>query len=260
MVRKTNKLTTNINLNINVNIIKQYIQKYIKLNNLKSSDYKKPNNNLEHQPEINETSDEDHKYISVGNSHVTITSLVEQIINQLISDSIVSAEKNNTGLYIINYDRLRFSLLTVPNLKDNFMKYDYGYDHQINYSEILSPNYNYMINYIDKIHPKSIHIIESGINYINYILIRLINDILNAMKCILLYNKKTFFNAKMVIVACSILLTNPLQSTINVKLEETIGFYTEFLKEIKQNNKIKQGNDNKLERDAIAPLEDEKPK
>ena len=132
MVRKNSKISEGIKLKLNVNVMQQYVINYIQRNEIYYEPKKKDTNPDETQEQ---------KYISCSSSFIALTRLVEVIIIDIVNNTLPKCKKNNFDLKVMSYDAINCSIITDPNLHNNYYKYITFF----NKSNILSINKSYSI-------------------------------------------------------------------------------------------------------------------
>ena len=244
MVRKNSKISEGIKLKLNVNIMQQYISNYIKRNEIYYEPKKKDMNHNEIEEKSNEIHQETNqnetnqkinpkepKFISCSNSFIALTSLVEVIINDIISNTLPKCKKNDFDLTVITYDGLNCSIITDQNLHNNYYKYITSFNNLNNYIAELA-SYNYINEYIDIEFPK-IMVEQKASNFLSFIVVSILNEILYTMSCIIKFTHKSCFSVEMVIAVCNIIFKDNLKSILITKLGETDKLYKQYKEKLK---------------------------
>lgn len=226
MVKKTSKLSSTLSLKINANIIKYYIEKYIKNNNMT---YISTKNN-----------DHDNtKFISYSSSYISITKLIELIINDIIDNTLTKCKKNDIGLNILSYDDILSNITVNNELRQTYYKYIFNYDHLLNYTNIIAP-FDYIKDYIDLEYPASLMLDYQTTNFISYLVVSIVNELLNIMYLMIKYAKKSYFTPNTLLTAISIIFRDPLKTKLLYKLEEINTSYVQYKSIIKKSKSENQ--------------------
>ena len=112
MVRKNSKISDGIKLKLNVNVMQQYVTSYIQRNEIYYEPKKK---------EINTDEPQEPKNISCSSSFIALTRLVEVIVNDIVNNTLPKCKKDNFGLNVMSYDAINCSIITDPNLHNNYL-------------------------------------------------------------------------------------------------------------------------------------------
>ena len=265
MVRKNSKISEGIKLKLNVNIMQQYISNYIKRNEIYYEPKKKDMNHNEIEEKPNEIHQETNqnetnqkinpkepKFISCSNSFIALTRLVEVIINDIISNTLPKCKKNDFDLYVMTYDGINCSIITDPNLHNNYYKYISSFNSLNNYIAELAP-FNYINEYI-KVEYEKVMVEKKAFNFLSFIVVSVLNEILYTMSCIIKFTHKSCFNVEMVSAVCEIIFKDNLKSILITKLDETNTLYKQYKEKLREEAAKKKEGENK----DIKEVKDEK--
>ena len=241
MVRKISLISQQVHLKLNANVIQQYINNYIKQheilydpkkkeNEQENKDEPKQDNNEPQNVNVEENEQDESKkkkkkpegprYVACSTSFITLTKLVEIIIDDIINNTLKKCKTIELGLYVISYEALNYNIVMNPNLFINYNRFIYNYDESLNYISMLA-QYNYIKEYLDLSQPSKLIVDNKAINFLSFIVISVLNEILNALSYIIQYSHKSYFNSDMVATACGIIFKEPLKSILIKHLEET---------------------------------------
>lgn len=243
MVRKNNKISEGIKLKLNVNIMHQYINNYIQRNEIYYEPKKK---------EIKPNETQELKHISCSSSFIALTKLVEVIVKDIVDNSLPKCKKNDFDLYVMTYDGINCSIITNPYLHNNYYKYISSYNNLNNYIAELAP-FNYINEYI-KVEYEKVMVEKKAFNFLSFIIVSILNEILYTMSCIIKFTHKSCFNVEMVSAVCKIIFKDNLKSILITKLDETNTLYKQYKEKLREEAAKKKEGENK----DIKEVNDEK--
>ena len=243
MVRKNSKISEGIKLKLNVNIMQQYINNYIQRNEIYYEPKKK---------EIKPNEPQEQKHVSCSSSFIALTRLVEVIVKDIVDKSLPKCKKNDFDLYVMTYDGINCSIITDPNLHNNYYKYINSFNSLNNYIAELAP-FNYINEYI-KVEYEKVMVEKKAFNFLSFIVVSVLNEILYTMSCIIKFTHKSCFNVEMVLAVCEIIFKDNLKSILITKLDETNNLYKQYKEKLKEEAAKKKEGENK----DIKEVKDEK--
>ena len=223
MVRKNSKISDGIKLKLNVNVMQQYVTSYIQRNEIYYEPKKKETKPDEAQEQKN---------ISCSSSFIALTRLVEVIVNDIVNNTLPKCKKDNFGLNVMSYDAINCSIITDQNLHNNYYKYTINFNSGNNYIAELA-QYNYIKEFIDSNYEK-LMIERKGSNFLSFIVISILNEILYIMTCIIKYTHKSCFTIEMVSTVCSIIFKDNLKSLLIQNIDETDKLYKQYKEKLKE--------------------------
>lgn len=220
------------------------------------SDYKvESSDNNDIMDDIHISNKINQSWISIGKAHIIITWLVQRILDNIIIKSINKAEhKNDAGLYIITLDIIRSIINNDYPFNEQFKIYDHKYCDNISYSSMIRDNNKKIVGiYInDQIqNDKTIKNIineyfknncdvyydEKTINYINFLLISVINDILSNIHFLLNVTNKKNMKEDIVYAAIQLVIKKVFWESINVELKQFIEDFYKIDRQLKEDRK-----------------------
>ena len=243
MVRKNSKISEGIKLKLNVNIMQQYINNYVQRNEIYYEPKKK---------EVKPNETQEQKHISCSNSFIAFTRLIEVIIKDIVDNTLPKCKKNDFDLYVMTYDGINCSIITDPNLHNNYYKYINSFNSLNNYIAELAP-YNYINEYI-KVEYEKVMVEKKAFNFLSFIIVSILNEILYTMSCIIKFTHKSCFNVEMVSAVCEIIFKDNLKSILITKLDETNTLYKQYKEKLREEAAKKKEGENK----DIKEVKDEK--
>ncbi len=292
MVRKFSKISEKLHLKLNANIIQQYINDYIKKNNVLYVPKKKDDKNESNVPNDSNDSNESNeiteekieikneivddnsqqtdkkkrkkhdgpKYIACSTSYITLTKLVELLIDDIIKPALKNSITNELQLHVITFEAIQYNIAVNEHLYNNYYKYIRKYDDTLNYNRMLAP-YDYVKEYLDMAKPDKLYVNEKALNLISFLIVSILNDVLEAMTYIITYVHKSYFNTEMIMTVCNILFKgDDFKATLKLELEEIDNIYKQVRKDNlqkaidKKNNEI---NNNEEENKQDKPKKEE---
>ena len=233
MVRKNSKISEGIKLKLNVNIMQQYINNYIQRNEIYYEPKKK---------EIKPNETQEPKHISCSSSFIALTRLVEVIVKDIVDNSLPKCKKNEFDLYVMTYDGINCSIITDPNLHNNYYKYISSFNSLNNYIAELAP-FNYINEYI-KVEYEKVMVEKKAFNFLSFIIVSVLNEILYTMSCIIKFTHKSCFSVEMVLAVCEIIFKDNLKSIVITKLDETNNLYKQYKEKLKEEAAKKKEGEN----------------
>lgn len=192
------------------------------------------------------------QWISIGKAHVILTWLVQRILDNIIIKSINKAEyKNDAGLYIISLEVIRSIINNETPFNEQFKIYDTKYCNNISYSsmirdmnrKVIGTYINEQIQINDNVqklitnylkNSKDIYYDEKSINYINFLIISIINDILSNIHFLLNVTNKKNMKEDIVYAAIQLVIKKVFWESINVELKQFIEEFYKIDKQIKE--------------------------
>lgn len=243
------------------------------------SEYKvESSNNNDVMEDIHISNKLNQSWISIGKAHIIVTWLVQRILDNIIIKSINRAEhKNDAGLYIITLDIIRSIINNEYPFNEQFKIYDHKYCGNISYSSMIRDNNKKIIgiyindqiqndktikNIINEYFKNNcdIYYDEKTINYINFLIISVINDILSNIHFLLNVTNKKNMKEDIVYAAIQLVIKKVFWESINVELKQFIEDFYKIDRQLKEDRKqIKtlKENENENENKQIVEKEEE---
>jgi len=219
---KLNKVTIESHLNFNVNIFKKWIKQKL-ITDEKLCDYK------------------DTKSIpKLSGSHIALTAMNEELCKIILEKTIERLKKDKTGLYIITFKELYDVIQVEPELRKNLYQYVDMYDNTLNYKDQYCISEKFIKKYIDDTFNKSIDIRNDAFNLLNYILLKTCVRIIDSAYIVIKAMKRKTIGTKIIISCVSIHFSGTIHNLIQMKIDETIKLYGNYIKEKEKNDDIEE--------------------
>ena len=240
-----NNMMRRTNLYFNTTQIKKYIITKINNENMTIS---KNIIDKEH-PENKERKDIN---ISCGNSIFALSALMDTILQYIMNEVIKNIEKNDIGLYDVKYNMIEKEIYKNNDMRYNFINYILSFNEKnINYTGLFIFNDKVIRDFIDERYTKTIKLDNKSINFFSYILIDVLNEIVNNAYILMKYYDKTQMNSNIILHICMIKFKGDFMNTIKIRLEDTMNLIEQINEENRKLNEKKkkkeENNNNKIE-------------
>lgn len=159
---------------------------------------------------------------SPSTSFISLCVLSEFIIDTLIKSAIGDNETDFNGLTEIKFMKLENKIYKTRILKQNFIKYLLEFDNEKNYMMNSTINYKTINAYIQFKFSKSLKLDVETMNFICFLLIELLNKILNIVFNLLTFTKKTIIKPSVINFVVSNIFTKDLYTQIETRLNDVL--------------------------------------
>lgn len=199
---------------------------------------------------VNEDKTENKKeiqFISVSNSHLIITKLIESLINYLITESVLYKTKSNVGLYELQYRDIETAIYKNNELKENFIYSVFNYQPDIHYEVIDNKELIKYLNDIDN----NVKVENDAINFIQYLINCYCCKFIKIAYSIMKEYNKIRINSSIIKICLNVMFNGKYYCRIIKETEEMVSLIDTFREEKKQENEKKKedkigGNDKEV--------------
>ena len=206
---------------------KSYVIDTVKEKNDKKDD-KKEDNKTEKDKEI--------QFISVSNSHLIITKLIESLINYLITESVLYKTKSNVGLYELQYRDIETAIYKNNELKENFIYSVFNYQSDIHYEVIDNKELVKYLNDMDN----NVKVENDAINFIQYLINCYCCKFIKIAYSIMKEYNKIRINSSIIKICLNVMFSGKYYCRIIKETEEMVSMIDSFREEKKQENEKKK--------------------
>ena len=187
----------------------------------------------------NKTEKDDKKeiqFISVSNSHLIITKLIESLINYLITESVLYKTKSNVGLYELQYRDIETAIYKNNELKENFIYSVFNYQPDIHYEVIDNKELIKYLNDIDN----NVKVENDAINFIQYLINCYCCKFIKIAYSIMKEYNKIRINSSIIKICLNVMFNGKYYCRIIKETEEMVSLIDTFREEKKQENEKKK--------------------
>lgn len=180
------------------------------------------------------------QFISVSNSHLIITKLIESLINYLITESVLYKTKSNVGLYELQYRDIETAIYKNNELKENFIYSVFNYQSDIHYEVIDNKELIKYLNDIDN----NIKVENDAINFIQYLINCYCCKFIKIAYSIMKEYNKIRINSSIIKICLNVMFSGKYYCRIIKETEEMVSMIDSFREEKKQENEKKKEDKN----------------
>lgn len=176
------------------------------------------------------------QFISVSNSHLIITKLIESLINYLITESVLYKTKSNVGLYELQYRDIETAIYKNNELKENFIYSVFNYQSDIHYEVIDNKELIKYLNDIDN----NVKVENDAINFIQYLINCYCCKFIKIAYSIMKEYNKIRINSSIIKICLNVMFNGKYYCRIIKETEEMVSLIDSFREEKKQENEKKK--------------------
>lgn len=176
------------------------------------------------------------QFISVSNSHLIITKLIESLINYLITESVLYKTKSNVGLYELQYIDIETAIYKNNELKENFIYSVFNYQSDIHYEVIDNKELIKYLNDIDN----NVKVENDAINFIQYLINCYCCKFIKIAYSIMKEYNKIRINSSIIKICLNVMFNGKYYCRIIKETEEMVSLIDSFREEKKQENEKKK--------------------
>lgn len=176
------------------------------------------------------------QFISVSNSHLIITKLIESLINYLITESVLYKTKSNVGLYELQYRDIETAIYKNNELKENFIYSVFNYQSDIHYEVIDNKELVKYLNDIDN----NVKVENDAINFIQYLINCYCCKFIKIAYSIMKEYNKIRINSSIIKICLNVMFSGKYYCRIIKETEEMVSMIDSFREEKKQENEKKK--------------------
>lgn len=176
------------------------------------------------------------QFISVSNSHLIITKLIESLINYLITESVLYKTKSNVGLYELQYRDIETAIYKNNELKENFIYSVFNYQPDIHYEVIDNKELIKYLNDIDN----NVKVENDAINFIQYLINCYCCKFIKIAYSIMKEYNKIRINSSIIKICLNVMFNGKYYCRIIKETEEMVSMIDTFREEKKQENEKKK--------------------
>ena len=176
------------------------------------------------------------QFISVSNSHLIITKLIESLINYLITESVLYKTKSNVGLYELQYRDIETAIYKNNELKENFIYSVFNYQSDIHYEVIDNKELVKYLNDIDN----NVKVENDTINFIQYLINCYCCKFIKIAYSIMKEYNKIRINSSIIKICLNVMFSGKYYCRIIKETEEMVSMIDSFREEKKQENEKKK--------------------
>lgn len=225
-------------------LVKKFMVSEIKNKSYVIDTIKEKNNKLK-KDDKTEKDDKEIKevqFISVSNSHLIITKLIESLINYLITESVLYKTKSNVGLYELQYRDIETAIYKNNELKENFIYSVFNYQSDIHYEVIDNKELVKYLNDIDN----NIKVENDAINFIQYLINCYCCKFIKIAYSIMKEYNKIRINSSIIKICLNVMFNGKYYYRIIKETEEMVSMIDSFREEKKQENEKKKKDKNEV--------------
>ena len=232
---KLNKATLESHLNFNVNIFKKWIKQKL-LTDEKFCEYKDTQN-----------------IPKLSGSHIALTAMNEELCKIILERTIERLTKEKNGLYLITFKEIYDIIMIDPDLRKNLYSYLDMYDCTLSYKDQYCISEKCIKEYIDNVFNKSIDINNGAFNLLMYLLLKTCVRIIDSAYVVIQAMKRKTIGAKIIISCVSIHFSGTMHHLLQMKIDETIKLYGNYMKEKDKDEEPKK--EEEIKKDVIEESE-----
>lgn len=176
------------------------------------------------------------QFISISNSHLIITKLIESLINYLITESVLYKTKSNVGLYELQYRDIETAIYKNNELKENFIYSVFNYQSDIHYEVIDNKELVKYLNDIDN----NVKVENDAINFIQYLINCYCCKFIKIAYSIMKEYNKIRINSSIIKICLNVMFSGKYYCRIIKETEEMVSMIDSFREEKKQENEKKK--------------------